>query len=103
SGADRGHWRLYRNLRCRGLQWLPATADLPHLTPLAWAQPSACAGALRLERSGSMVTIREERIADVAARGALLDEAYGVARFAKRSEGLPEGRLASRRLVFVAS
>src|SRR5262249_35836778 len=40
-----------------------------------------------------MVTIREERIADVAAREALLDEAYGAARFAKTSERLREGRL----------
>src|SRR5262249_35009792 len=33
-----------------------SAADLPHLTPLALARPSACAGALRLERSGAMVT-----------------------------------------------
>src|SRR5262249_37933069 len=103
SGADRGHWRLYRNLRCRGLQWLSATADLPHLTPLAPARPSACAGALRLERSGSMVTIREERIAAVAAREILLDEAYGDVRFAKTSERLREGRPPANRLSLVAT
>ena len=39
-----------------------------------------------------MVTIREEKIADVAAREALLDEAYGACRFTKTSERLREGR-----------
>jgi predicted N-acetyltransferase YhbS len=50
-----------------------------------------------------MVTIREERIADVAAREALLDEAYGAARFAKTSERLREGRLPAARLSLVAA
>src|SRR5262249_32585831 len=50
-----------------------------------------------------MVTIREERIADVAAREALLDEAYGAARFSKTSERLREGRLAARQLSLVAT
>jgi len=49
-----------------------------------------------------MVTIREERIADVAAREALLDEAYGVVRFAKTSERLREGRRPASRLSLVA-
>src|SRR5215472_12034044 len=50
-----------------------------------------------------MVTIREERIADVAAREALLDEAYGAARFAKTSERLREGRPPANRLSLVAT
>jgi predicted N-acetyltransferase YhbS len=49
-----------------------------------------------------MVTIREEKIADVAAREGLLDEAYGAARFAKTSERLREGRLPADGLSLVA-
>ena len=49
-----------------------------------------------------MTTIREEKIADVAAREALLDEAYGTARFAKSSERLREGRLPAGGLSLVA-
>jgi len=40
-----------------------------------------------------MVTIREEKTADITAREGLLDEAYGVSRFAKASERLREGRV----------
>jgi predicted N-acetyltransferase YhbS len=49
-----------------------------------------------------MVTIREEKISDVAAREALLDEAYGAARFAKASERLRERRLPADGLSLVA-
>jgi predicted N-acetyltransferase YhbS len=49
-----------------------------------------------------MTIIREEKIADVAAREALLDEAYGTARFAKSSERLREGRLPAGGLSLVA-
>jgi predicted N-acetyltransferase YhbS len=49
-----------------------------------------------------MVTIRGEKIADVAAREALLDAAYGVARFAKASERLREGRVPADGLSLVA-
>jgi predicted N-acetyltransferase YhbS len=49
-----------------------------------------------------MVTIREEKIADVAVREALLDEAYGAARFEKASERLREGRLPANGLSLVA-
>jgi predicted N-acetyltransferase YhbS len=49
-----------------------------------------------------MVSIREEKIADGVAREALLDEAYGVARFAKTSERLREGRLPADGLSLVA-
>jgi len=49
-----------------------------------------------------MVTIREEKTADIAAREALLDQAYGAARFAKTSERLREGRLPADRLSLVA-
>ena len=45
-----------------------------------------------------MVTIRNERTADVPAREALLDLAYGPARFTKPSQKLREGRLAGRGL-----
>jgi len=49
-----------------------------------------------------MVTIREEKIADVAAREALLDEAYGASRFTKTSERLREGRRPADGLSLVA-
>lgn len=49
-----------------------------------------------------MVTIREEKIADAAAREALLDAAYGDARFTKTSERLREGRLPADGLSLVA-
>jgi predicted N-acetyltransferase YhbS len=49
-----------------------------------------------------MVNIREEKASDAAAREALLDAAYGPARFAKTSERLREGRLAAERLSLVA-
>ena len=49
-----------------------------------------------------MTIIREEKIADMVAREALLDEAYGAARFAKTSERLREGRLPARGLSLVA-
>ena len=50
-----------------------------------------------------MVVIREEKVADVAAREALLDQAYGAARFAKPSERLRQGRLPARGLALVAT
>jgi predicted N-acetyltransferase YhbS len=50
-----------------------------------------------------MVTIRNERPADVIAREALLDTAYGSARFTKTSERLREGRRSAEQLSFVAS
>lgn len=49
-----------------------------------------------------MVTIRQERPADVGAREALLDDAYGPARFTKTSARLREGRLPADRLSLVA-
>jgi predicted N-acetyltransferase YhbS len=49
-----------------------------------------------------MVSIREEKIVDIAAREVLLDEAYGAARFAKTSERLREGRLPADGLSLVA-
>ena len=49
-----------------------------------------------------MAIVREEKIADAAAREALLDEAYGAARFAKSSERLREGRLPASGLSLVA-
>lgn len=50
-----------------------------------------------------MVTIREEKLADVANREALLDEAYGAVRFGKTSERLREGRLPAEGLSLVAA
>ena len=50
-----------------------------------------------------MVTIREEKFADIAAREMLLDDAYGAARFTKTSERLREGRLAADGLSLVAT
>jgi len=49
-----------------------------------------------------MVTIREEKTADIAAREVLLDEAYGPSRFAKASERLREGRAPADGLSLVA-
>ncbi len=49
-----------------------------------------------------MVTIREEKASDAAAREALLDAAYGPARFAKTSERLREGRQPACGLSLVA-
>ena len=49
-----------------------------------------------------MVTIREEKKSDAAAREALLDAAYGAVRFTKTSERLREGRLPADRLSLVA-
>lgn len=50
-----------------------------------------------------MITIRNERTSDIAAREALLDRAYGPARFAKTSARLREGRWPAENLSFVAT
>jgi predicted N-acetyltransferase YhbS len=50
-----------------------------------------------------MVTIRHERPTDIAAREALLDLAFGDARFAKASERLREGRLPADGLSLIAT
>jgi predicted N-acetyltransferase YhbS len=50
-----------------------------------------------------MVTIREEKFADIAAREALLDVAYGAVRLTKTSERLREGRLPAAGLSLVAT
>jgi len=49
-----------------------------------------------------MVTIREEKLVDFAAREAVLDEAYGAVRFEKASERLREGRVPAAGLSLVA-
>lgn len=49
-----------------------------------------------------MITIRREAPFDVAAREALLDEAFGETRFAKTAERLREGRLPQSGMSFVA-
>ena len=49
-----------------------------------------------------MITIRSERVSDIAARKALLDQAFGGARRRKTSERLRAGRLPADGLAFVA-
>jgi predicted N-acetyltransferase YhbS len=50
-----------------------------------------------------MISIRHERLADVAAREMLLDEAFGEARARKASERLREDRLPAEGLSFTAA
>lgn len=50
-----------------------------------------------------MIQIRLERVSDIDAREALLDEAFGEARFRKSSERLREGRLPAEGLAFIAA
>ena len=49
-----------------------------------------------------MITLRHERTADIPAREALLDQAFGGARRRKTSERLRDGRLPAEGLAFVA-
>src|SRR4051812_31022627 len=50
----------------------------------------------------AMITIRNETLNDTQAREALLDRAFGDARFAKAAERLREGRLPAEGLALVA-
>jgi len=50
-----------------------------------------------------MTTIRQERLSDIAAREALLDDAFGEARFRKASARLRDGRLPAEGLSLIAS
>ena len=50
----------------------------------------------------STFVLRHEHITDVAAREALLDDAFGPSRFAKTCERLREGRSPARGLAFIA-
>jgi predicted N-acetyltransferase YhbS len=50
-----------------------------------------------------MIAIRHERPSDIAAREALLDDAFGDSRWRKTSERLREGRLPADGLAFVAA
>jgi len=50
-----------------------------------------------------MITLRQERNADIEAREALLDEAFGDTRYRKTSERLREGRLPAEGLSFIAA
>ncbi len=56
-----------------------------------------------LLKANSMFTIRHEIPSDVSAREALLDRAFGVARFRKTSERLREGRMPADGLAFTAT
>lgn len=79
------------------------TALFPVVSDIARAQAFAQAGALlRAPANEADIVVGEEREADVAAREALLDEAFGAARFAKSSEALREGRLPAAGLSLVA-
>jgi len=51
----------------------------------------------------AMITIRHERASDIAAREALLDQAFGDSRWRKTSERLRQGRLPADGLTFVAA
>jgi len=51
----------------------------------------------------TMVTIRQERNADVKAREALLDEAFGETRYRKSSQRLRDGRQPAEGLSFIAA
>jgi predicted N-acetyltransferase YhbS len=51
----------------------------------------------------AMITIRHERAGDIAAREALLDEAFGETRYRKSSERLREGRAPAQGLAFIAT
>jgi len=50
-----------------------------------------------------MITIRHEKLTDIGAREALLDEAFGETRRRKTSERLREGRLPAEGLSFIAA
>ena len=50
-----------------------------------------------------MISIRKERPPDVAAREALLDEAFGKRRWRKSSQRLRDGRLPAEGLAFIAT
>jgi predicted N-acetyltransferase YhbS len=50
-----------------------------------------------------MTTIRQEKLTDIDAREALLDEAFGDSRFRKCSERLREDRLPADGLAFIAA
>jgi predicted N-acetyltransferase YhbS len=58
---------------------------------------------LRRGKEWTMITIRQERFADVAARERLLDCSFGERRAEKTSERLREGRLPAESLSFVAA
>src|SRR5690349_6275409 len=51
----------------------------------------------------AMATIRKEMTKDIAGREALIDSAFGEARFTKAAERLREGRLPAYGLSFVAT
>jgi predicted N-acetyltransferase YhbS len=50
-----------------------------------------------------MITLRHERVTDIAAREALLDDAFGVGRRRKTSERLRKGRLPAEGLSLIAA
>ena len=71
----------------------------PQATPLAaraWSREP-------LREQAEMISIRKERPPDVAARDALLDEAFGNHRWRKSSQRLRDGRSPAEGLAFVAT
>lgn len=79
------------------------TALFPVVSDIARAEAFARANAsLRAPAAAAEIRVVEETGADVAAREALLDAAFGPARFAKSSEALRAGRLPAAGLSLVA-
>src|SRR5215470_14119645 len=71
----------------------------PQATPLAaraWSREP-------WREQAEMISIRKERPPDVAAREALLDEAFGNRRWRKSSQRLRDGRSPAEGLAFVAT
>src|SRR4029077_11672490 len=125
--ADRRHRGLYGNLLVRGLQWLRAAEDVPHLdrafAPIRFRREPAIAGSHHQSCSNkrapsqpspasgggqgggkewAMVTIRTEMPFDIDARAARRDRVWAPSRFQKTAERLREGREPSAGLSFVA-
>ena len=72
------------------------------LTPQATPSQRALGRAPGREQT-EMISIRKERPPDVAAREALLDEAFGAHRWRKSSQRLRDGRSPAEGLAFVAT
>ena len=66
------------------------------------ATPAPILPARRVQAVPQLFRLREEVARDTVAREALLDAAFGLARFAKTCERLREGRAAAEGLSFVA-
>src|SRR5215813_1991618 len=65
--------------------------------------PRSAPGRAPGREQTEMISIRKERPPDLAAREALLDEAFGDLRWRKSSQRLRDGRLPAGGLAFVAT